>query len=236
MELHDNCIMLSRIYMRLYLHTHRLQTKLRIPTIFLSSFSGAASFVSSSFPATTQKYVSIAVGVINVGIAMIQTYESYLKIGDIVSKSLAVSTSFKKLAEDIYCEIFLPVNDRISNGITFLRDCFTRYQTIMEQCPPIDDSMFSANAREESVSLFQRISRELKIQHKDSHPPMANHPTPSNLFGRTLFNNNINHNHRVVTPVPHKKDVLIPVESEYIHRDDLIESDDGKKPSSSKNS
>jgi len=198
-QLHDNCVLLSKTYMSLYLRTHSKQTKLRIPTIFLSSFSGVASFGSTSFPASSQKFVSIVVGLINVGIAMIQTYESYLKIGDIVSKSLSVSTSFKKLAEDIYCELYVPEADRISTGITFLRDCFTRYQTIMEQCPPLEDMTGTeAKCKTDSESLIHRISRDLKESEFFNHAKKnRTSSTMSHImnndhivFGRTMFNAN----------------------------------------------
>lgn len=178
-QLHDNCVLLSKIYNSLYLRTHSKQTKLRIPTIVMSSCTGVASFGSTSFPLKFQKYVSIVVGIINVGIAMIQTYESYLKIGDIVSKSLAVSTSFKKLADDIYCELFIPVEDRANSGIMFLRDCFTRYQTILEQCPPLHDDSIDDEGK--TKNLVQRISREIK--RVDTRVPPG-----TVLFGRTPFN------------------------------------------------
>lgn len=198
-QLHDNCVLLSKTYMSLYLRTHSKQTKLRIPTIFLSSFSGVASFGSTSFPASSQKFVSIVVGLINVGIAMIQTYESYLKIGDIVSKSLSVSTSFKKLAEDIYCELYVPEADRISTGITFLRDCFTRYQTIMEQCPPLEDMTGTeAKCKSDTESLIYRISRDLKESEffnnsKKNRTSSTMSQIMNNehiVFGRTMFNAN----------------------------------------------
>lgn len=136
--LHLSCLEISKEYMKLYVHTHRIQTKLRLPAIVLSSCSGVASFGSSGFEQTAQKYISIAVGVINVGIAILQTYESYLKIGDIVSKSLSGSQALKKLADDILCELSLPIEDRDSNGVTFLREAFGRYQAIIDTLPPLE--------------------------------------------------------------------------------------------------
>lgn len=136
--LHDICTKLAKEYMELYVMSHRFQTKMRIPAIVLSSCSGVASFGSSGFGTHVQRYISLAVGVVNVFIAIIQTYESYLKVGDIVSKSLSSSLAFKKLADMIYCEVFIPVEDRNANGITFLRDCFSRYQTILDQSPPLE--------------------------------------------------------------------------------------------------
>jgi hypothetical protein len=151
------CTLLSKHYMNLYIKTHRIQTKLRLPAIILSSCSGVASFGSSGFTPNTMRYITIGVGVINVLIAIIQTYESYLKIGDIVSKSLSASQSLKKLADDIQCEIFIPIEDRNANGVTFLRDCFSRYQAILDQAPPIEEL---TNAK----MLRTRITNELERQ------------------------------------------------------------------------
>lgn len=156
-QLHDMCIKQSRDYMILYRRTHRKQTQLRLPAIILSSFSGVASFGTSSFPQRWQKYVSIAVGILNISIAMIQTYESYLKIGDVVSKALAVSTGLKKLSDDIYCEVFIPVQDRELSGITFLRDAFNRYQTIVENAPPMYEHMVDVEEDKEEVKKQKRL-------------------------------------------------------------------------------
>jgi hypothetical protein len=160
-QMHDVCVNLSRDYMILYKFTYRLQTRLRLPAIILSSFSGVASFGSTSFPRQASRYISITVGVINVGIAMIQTYESYLKIGDIVAKSLNVASSLKKLADDIYCEIFIPVEDRESDGIMFLRDCFSRYQVIMEQAPPLN---LKSEAEEELLLKSKKMVESISTQ------------------------------------------------------------------------
>lgn len=150
-QLHDLCLKLSKKYMQLYGVMQSKQTKLRLPAIVMSSVSGAASFVSTTFPQRSQRFVSIGIGVINITIAVIQTYESYLKIGDIVSKSLAVSNALKKLADDIFCELFIPVIDREADGIVFLRDCFNRYQTIMEQAPPPVTEGMSNDSEVQSV-------------------------------------------------------------------------------------
>jgi hypothetical protein len=130
----------------------------------MSSFSGVASFGTTSFPTSGQKYVSIVVGIINISIAMLQTYESYLKIGDIVSKSLTVSTGLKKLADDIYCEIFIPVEDRETAGVTFLRDCFSRYQAIIDNAPPlvVVDEEEEQSKKTKHNTLISSISSQIR--------------------------------------------------------------------------
>ena len=168
--LHDICNKLSKEYMELYVLSHRFQTRMRIPAIILSSCSGVASFGSSGFGTHTQRYISIGVGVVNVFIAIIQTYESYLKVGDIVSKSLSASLAFKKLADMIYCETFIPVENRIANGITFLRDCFSRYQTILDQSPPLEfHGKKTTQVLDEARSIAESIRTSTTINPIASH-------------------------------------------------------------------
>lgn len=159
--LKDACSELADVYMELYLRTHKIQTKLRLPVIALSSCSGVASFGSSAFSASTMRYISIIVGVVNVCIAIVQTYESYLKIADIVSKSLSTSHALKKLADHIECEIFIPIEDRESSGVIYLRECFSRYQGIIDQAPPLeslDDKQFSVRHNK----VVRRITTEIR--------------------------------------------------------------------------
>jgi len=163
------CNELSETYMILYRVSHKTQSRLRLPAIVLSSFSGVASFGTQSFPNELQKYVSIVVGLINVCIAMIQTYESYIKIADIVSRSLTVSTGLKKLADDIKCELSIPIENRDANGITFLRDCFSRYQAIIYQAPPLEfDDENAASVSHKNDEVLDKIKTHMKKKDKDT--------------------------------------------------------------------
>lgn len=189
LHMQEVCNILSQKYMNLYIVTHRKQTKLRLPAIILSSCSGVASFGSSGFSAKTMKAITIAVGIVNVGIAILQTYESYLKIADIVSKSLATSQSLKKLADDIQCETFIPIEDRSSNGVTFLRDCYSRYQAILDQAPPMEEL---TNAK----LLRMRLSKE--IEKYNMNQKMNRALDPITESGHTS-QNDFGHPHQTVS-------------------------------------
>jgi len=165
-NLYLSCLEISKEYMKLYVSTHRIQTRLRLPTIMLSSFSGVASFGSSGFEQSSQRWISISVGIINVGIAIIQTYESYLKIGDVVSKSLSGSQLLKKVADDILCELSLPIEDRDSNGVTFLREIFGRYQAIIDTLPPLEHN-YDLTVMRASQELKNDISGQMRAYDDD---------------------------------------------------------------------
>lgn len=161
--LHKTCLELSEVYRKMYVMTSRVQNKLRLPAIIMSSLSGAVNFGSSSFaswspnPESTQKYINIGVGLVNVFIAMIQTYESFRKIGDTVSKSISTSTALKKLADDIHCMVFIPAGDRETAGILYLRDAFNKYQSIMEQAPPLERAT-------KDCLRFQEVSNKIVVE------------------------------------------------------------------------
>lgn len=174
-QLRECCLELSVFLMDLHKRTFKVQTRLRLPAIILSSLSGVTSFGTSVFPTKTQKWVNVSVGLINVSIAIIQTYESYLKIGDTVTKSMACAQALKKLADYIYCELYVPIEERDTNGITMLRDCFTRYQGILDQGPPMlfeNDTLI-----ERSDRLIEKISNEFIS--KGEKPPKLDSKRPS---------------------------------------------------------
>ncbi len=135
--LKDSCVSLSEHYHDIYFEKSKFQTRLRIPSIIIGSFSGVASFGSTTFPMGYQEWISITVGLVNVIIAITHTLESYFKLSEDMNASKSSSEQFRKLAEDIDREIFLPASTRQTSGIIFLRDAFTRYQQILTNSPLI---------------------------------------------------------------------------------------------------
>lgn len=173
------CLQAAKHYNDLYCVSKGRQRRLRLPAIMLSSITGVASLSSTNVPMMYQHYVAIGVGVINVVTAMIATYESYIGIGHTVTASLQASVGLKRLADELDCETFLPVEDRPTDGIQFLRDAFARYQALMEQAPPLPKP-----ATEELISRshvirthIRRCSQELRaiqpLYTDRSRPPSA---------------------------------------------------------------
>lgn len=192
--LHKTCLELVTVYRELYVSASRLQKKLKLPAIIMSSLSGAASFGSSSFaswssnPEKTQKYINVSIGLVNVFIAMVQTYETFIKVGDILSKSISTSITLKKLAEDIHCMIFIPVGDRETAGILYLRDVFNKYQSIMEQAPPLEHAT-------KDYLFFEQISEKIKLHVSKKDPQNKRYDTRS-------IPSRIDEYHEFKSPVP----------------------------------
>lgn len=113
------------------------QAKFKIPAIIISSITGIISFGTSNFPPQYSNFVSIGVGISSLFIALINSIESYMKIGENMSGSIQTSISFQKLKESIDIELALPVDDRTSSGIIFLRECYSKYEKIWDLAPNI---------------------------------------------------------------------------------------------------
>lgn len=136
-ELSKLCQELSCKFKRYHDVYRDRQAKFKIPAIIISSVTGIISFGTSNFPPQYSNYVSIGVGISSLCIALINSIESYMKIGENMSGSIQASMSFQKLKESIDIELALPVEDRTSQGIIFLRECFSNYEKTWDLAPQI---------------------------------------------------------------------------------------------------
>lgn len=136
-DLSKLCQELSSKYKRYYELYKTRQAKFKIPSIIISSITGLTSFGTSNFPEKYQKWVSISVGASSLFIALLNSIESYMKIGETMSGCLQTSISLQKLKEFIDIELSLPLDDRSTQGILFLRDCYSKYEKILDLAPSI---------------------------------------------------------------------------------------------------
>ena len=165
--LENSCIELSREYHIIYFKRRTSQNKFKIPAIIIGSFTGVASFGSSAFPPHFQKWISISVGLINVAIAILNTLESFLQLGEELNASKSASEQLKKLAEDINRELSLEISTRQTSGVIFLRDSYTRYQQILSTAPILSRYISYLVGQDEDTdkqSLTQKILTVLSRQ------------------------------------------------------------------------
>lgn len=175
------CIKLSKQYHVVYFKKKKTQTKLKIPAIIIGSFTGVASFGTTTFPKSAQKWVAIIVGLVNIGIATLNTLETFFKIGEDMNSSKATSEQLRKLAEDIEKELCLPEEDRPTSGIQFLRDTYTRYQQILSNAPMLlsyisyADKDFTLQEQKQLTEMIKKIKAGM-VSPKGASPktPSAN--------------------------------------------------------------
>lgn len=140
-DLSELCQTLSVTYKENYELYKTRDARFKIPSIVISSFTGLISFGSSNFPAEYVPYVSIAAGISSMLIALLSGIDAYMKTGPIMSGCIAASLHLQKLKETIDMELSLLPTDRSEAGIQFTRECYTRYERIIETSPSITNTV-----------------------------------------------------------------------------------------------
>ena len=133
--LEQTCLSLSKDYHKVFFMLKSSQARLRIPCIVIGSFTGVASFGTSTFPQHYQSLVAIIVGLVNIVIAILSTLETFFKISENIELTASASTQLRKLANDIDKELSIDETVRETSGVNYLRECYTRYQQILSSAP-----------------------------------------------------------------------------------------------------
>ena len=136
-KISSTCETMALRHREIYLRYKRYQARFRIPAIVISAITGMFSFGNANFPEKYRGMVNIITGVSSVLIAVFNSLESYMKIGDVMSNSLLAATLFRKLKERIDCELALPVKDREMDGVVFVREVTEAYDKAFNIAPII---------------------------------------------------------------------------------------------------
>lgn len=131
------CQILSIKYRNYHTIYKKKEMQFKVPAIVISAVTGLVSFGSSNYPENSRVYIAIAVGVSSVSMAILNSIESYMKIGEIMAGCIQASINLQKLKEHIDIELLLPPDDRVTQGIMFLRDVYSRYEKIIELSPSV---------------------------------------------------------------------------------------------------
>lgn len=152
--LRETCDALAIAHLSAFQKLKHRQRYFRIPTIVLGTLSGSASFGTGTFPAQVRHYVPMAVGVVSLGIAIVQGLESYYKISERMAGHYTASQEFGKLHEDITIELSLSPHERASTGLSFVRGVYERFEKTIATGPYLKTLELSIiNARRRSLSL-----------------------------------------------------------------------------------
>ena len=142
--------------MRAHAKYARLHAWFTIPAIILSTISGTASFAQQSFPPSTQAFVPMAVGSLNIFIGILTTIQQYLKISELNESHRVSSIAWDKFARNIRIELAKAPNERLDAG-TFIKHCRDEFDRMMETSPSIDDKII-----EEFKNNFSGKTEEAK--------------------------------------------------------------------------
>lgn len=115
---------------------NKMSSKFNIPILLISSLNSLCAIALNDF--IVQKYVSILNAVLSAGTGVLGSIQLYMKLNEKMTNAMRASIHFKKLALKISKELTIARRDRTTEGQTFLADCFSEFNTVLEQGNPIE--------------------------------------------------------------------------------------------------
>jgi hypothetical protein len=119
-----------------YTYYNGMSSKFNIPILVVSALNALCAIALNDF--LSQKFVSILNAILSAGTGILGSIQLYMKLNEKMTNSLRASINFKKLALKISKELTIARKDRTTEGQTFLADCFSEFNTVLEQGNPIE--------------------------------------------------------------------------------------------------
>lgn len=134
-----------------------LASKFNIPILIVSAINALTAVALNSF--IQQEYVSVMNAVLSAGTGVLGSIQLYMKINEKMTNALRASMLMKRLALKISKELSIDPVNRVTDGQAFLADCFSEFNTALEQGNPIEKTMenhlaFTPAVKKEKYSLM----------------------------------------------------------------------------------
>ena len=128
---------IAQCYRWLNSHSYRRYTGLHawftIPTIFLSTLTGTASFVQQR---EDIKYIQFIIGTISLFVGVLSTIQQFLKISELKENYRISAIMWDKYSRNIRIELTKSPTERMNAG-SFMKTTRTEFDHLMETTPPI---------------------------------------------------------------------------------------------------
>lgn len=115
---------------------NKMASKFNIPILVISALNSLCAIALNDF--LPQRFVSILNAVLSAGTGVLGSIQLYMKLNEKMTNAMRASIHFKKLALKISKELTIARKDRTTEGQTFLTDCFSEFNTVLEQGNPIE--------------------------------------------------------------------------------------------------
>jgi hypothetical protein len=126
-------------YANEYTYYNRLSSKFNIPILLVSAINALTAVALNSF--IDQKYVSIMNAILSSGTGFLGSIQLYMKLNERMANSLRSSIAMKRIALKISKELTVAREIRVTEGLTFLQECFSEFNTTLESGNPIEKKL-----------------------------------------------------------------------------------------------
>ena len=120
-----------------FMYYSKTNFRFALPVIILSTITGTANFAQKSFPASTQDYVPLFIGFLNLTAGLITTIAQFLRVSELLEGHRAASIAYSKFSRNISVELSLPYSQRTCGGLEFINKCRSELDRLIEQSPNI---------------------------------------------------------------------------------------------------
>jgi hypothetical protein len=124
-----------------FMYYSKTNFRFALPVIILSTITGTANFAQKSFPASTQDYVPLFIGFLNLTAGLITTIAQFLRVSELLEGHRSASLAYSKFSRNIAIELSLPVKQRTAHGTAFIKNCRTEMDRLIEQSPNIPQNI-----------------------------------------------------------------------------------------------
>jgi hypothetical protein len=124
-----------------FMYYSKQNFRFALPVIVLSTITGTANFAQKSFPASTQDYVPLFIGFLNLTAGLITTVAQFLRVSELLEGHRSASLAYSKFSRNIAVELSLPVKQRTMDGSTFIKNCRQEIDRLIEQSPNIPQNI-----------------------------------------------------------------------------------------------
>ena len=135
-KIERQCNELHEHYSKEYKYYNKLSSRFNIPILIVSSINALTAISLNDF--LGQRYVSILNAVLSAGTGILGSIQLFMKLNEKMTNALRASIGFRRLALKISKELTLDRNDRTTEGQPFLAECFSEYNTALEQANPLE--------------------------------------------------------------------------------------------------
>jgi len=138
-KIEKQCNQYHKHYSSEYTYYSHLSSKFNIPILIVSAINALTAVALNSF--VDQKYVSIMNAVLSAGTGVLGSIQLYMKLNEKMANSLRSSIAMKRIALRISKELTVARDIRVTEGLTFLQECFSEFNTTIESGNPIEKKL-----------------------------------------------------------------------------------------------
>jgi hypothetical protein len=139
-----------------HLRYQQISTRFNIPILIISAANALTAISLNDF--LSQRYVSILNAVLSAGTGVLGSIQLYMKLNERMTNALRASILMKRLALKISKELSIDRDQRATEGVAFLQECFAEFNTAIEQGNVIEKKLSNHLALNRKMALMEIAS------------------------------------------------------------------------------